>query len=55
MNNPETQTTLVTRHRTNTNKTKPTTQKTKTIINTEPPKTRGVHVKGKQFLKRCTN
>jgi len=25
------------------------------MINTEPPENRGVYVKGKQFLKRCTN
>ena len=36
MNNPETQVTLGTRHRTKTNKAHHTTQKTKKKINTDP-------------------
>ena len=38
MDNPETLSTLGTRHRTKTNKTKNTTQKTKKMSNTDPTK-----------------
>jgi hypothetical protein len=41
MDNPETQTTLGTRHRTKTNKMKTTTQKTKKMSNTNHAKIAG--------------
>jgi hypothetical protein len=47
MNNPETQATFGTRHKTNTNKRKYTTKKTKKMSNTGPIKR--MLVKAKQF------